>query len=156
MGIYQTEWNIPQKSQKIFEAELAWIRQGIAHNLRQALFRTLHPFSFPPTFFLFFPLPPAPKPPKTISTMSRNLFKNSALAALPRRGATFDGSRGFQPTEDWSPCVLRRGATPDGSRAFQRPETPPTGGTRRVAAVELAAGLCMGFPGVNGHSDRNN
>ena len=31
----------------------------------------------------------------------------------PGRGATIEGSRGFQPTEKRAPCFVRRGATVD-------------------------------------------
>jgi|GEM_PF-2764920 len=38
---------------------------------------------------------------------------SSAATSRPGRGATLEGSRGFQPTEKRTPCFIRRGATFD-------------------------------------------
>ena len=38
---------------------------------------------------------------------------SSPMTSHPGRGATIEGSRGFQPTEKRAPCFVRRGATVD-------------------------------------------
>jgi len=44
---------------------------------------------------------------------------SSAATSRPGRGATIEGSRGFQPTDERAPCSVRRGATVEASgRAF--------------------------------------
>ena len=60
---------------------------------------------------------------------------SSPVTSHPGRGATTEGSRGFQPTENRAPCSVRRGATVDlgESRATHFKRRSATHGVWRTA-----------------------